>query len=131
MKRVAVIASIIVVAGFLAIGGAFAQKAGGVGSIPIKGGDEAVLAGMAKIPIDSAVSEALKAVPGKVVKAELENEDGYLVYGIEIAKADRQIADVKVDAGNGKVMKIDTDRKDRDGHEKEKSENDHEEADEE
>lgn len=130
MKRVTVIAGIIVVAAFLAIGGAFAQKAGSVGSILVKGDDEAVLAGMAKIPIDSAVSEALKTVPGKALKAELENEDGYLIYGVEIVKADHQIADVKVDAGNGKVLKIDTDREDHEGHERGEFENGREEVDE-
>jgi len=130
MKKVAVIAGITVVAAFLVIGGAFAQKAGSVGSILVKGGDEAVLAGMAKIPIGSAVSEALKTVPGKVLKAELENEDGYLVYGVEIVKADHQIADVKVDAGNGRVLKIDADRDDHEGHERGEFENGHEEVDE-
>jgi hypothetical protein len=52
MKRVVVISSIVVVAAFLAIGGVFAQKATGAGSIPTRGDDEAVLAGMAKIPVD-------------------------------------------------------------------------------
>ena len=73
------------------------------------------------------MKEALKAVPGKVIKAELENEDGYLVYGVEYARADRQISGVKVDAGNGKVLKIETDRKDHENHEGEEADNDHEE----
>jgi uncharacterized membrane protein YkoI len=87
-----------------------------------------VLAEMAKISLDSAVSEALKAVPGKVLKIELENENGYLVYGVEIAKLDHQVADVKVDAGNGKVLKIDADQNNHEGHEGEDSGNGHEEV---
>ena len=67
-------------------------------------------------------------MPGKGLKAELENENGYLVYGVEIAEADRQIADVKVDAGNGKVLKIETDQKDNEGHEEEDCDNGHEEG---
>lgn len=59
----------------------------------------------------------LNQVPGKVLKAELENENGYLVYGVEIVKADKQIADVKVDAGNGKILKVDVDQKDHNVHE--------------
>jgi hypothetical protein len=43
---------------------------------------------------------------------------------VEIAKADKQIADVKIDAGNGKLLRIDNDRNDGDdGEESEDSEN--------
>ena len=118
----------IVLTALIAIGGVSAQQAKHTGSILVKNDDEAGFAGMAKVPFDSAVNEALKAVPGKVLKAELENENGYLVYGVEIAKADRQIADVKVDAGNGKVLKIETDQKDNEGDEGEDSDNGHEEG---
>ncbi len=118
----------IVLTALIAIGGVSAQQSKHTGSILVKNDDEAGFPGMAKIPLDSAVNEALKAVPGKVVKAELENENGYLVYGVEIAKADRQIADVKVDAGNGKVLKIETDQKDNEGREGEDSDNGHEEG---
>jgi uncharacterized membrane protein YkoI len=84
---------------------------------------------MAKVSLDEAVKAALQSVPGKVLKVELEDEDGYLVYGVEIAKADRQIADVKIDAGNGKLLKIDQDRNDgKDRDEAEGSENEHEEG---
>ena len=111
----------------IAIGMTSAQQEK-AGSIPVKGEDEAGFAGMAKIPLDSAIKRGSCAVPGKVVKTELENENGYLVYGIEIAKADREMADVKVDAGDGKVLKIDTDRENHEGHEGEDSENGHEEG---
>jgi uncharacterized membrane protein YkoI len=99
-------------AGLFEVAEAFDQEPEFAGSVPVKGDDEATLAGMAKIPTDSAVSEALKMVPGKVVKVELENEDGYLVYGVEIAKAHRQVADVKADSENRRVLKIGTDRMD-------------------
>jgi hypothetical protein len=114
--------------GLIAIGMTFAQMTKQAGSIPVKGKDEAGFVGMAKIPLDSAIQAALAAVPGKVVKTELENENGYLVYGIEIAKADREMVDVKVDAGDGKVLKVDTDRENHEGHEGEDSENGHEEG---
>ncbi len=129
MKRMitTVISGVVLVA-LIAIGGVSAQQAKNTGSIQVKSEDEAGFAGMAKVSLDSAVSAALKAVPGKVLKAELENENGYLVYGIEIAKADHQIADVKIDAGNGKILKIDTDRNDNEGHEGEDSDNGHEEV---
>jgi uncharacterized membrane protein YkoI len=103
-----------------------AQPANQKGSIQVNILDEAQVAEMAKITLDSAMNEALKQVQGKVLRVELENQNGYLVYGVEIAKPDHQIVDVKVDAGNGKVLKIDEDSKE--GHEREESDNGHEEV---
>jgi uncharacterized membrane protein YkoI len=105
------------------IGAVSAQQTNHTGSIQIKSNDEAGFAGMAKIPLDSAVKAALAAVPGKILKVELENENGYLVYGVEVVKATRQISDVKVDAGDGKVLKIETDQKDSENQEGEDSDN--------
>ena len=89
MKKIMTIMGGIVLVSLFAIVGVYALQEKSAGSLSIKGDDEAGFAEMAKISFDSAMNEALKAVPGKVVKAELENENGYLVYGVEIAKADR------------------------------------------
>ncbi len=72
----------------------------------------------AQIGLDRAVSIALQQVQGKVLEAGLENENGYLVYGVEILKPDGTVADVKVDAGTGKVLRVDLD-KDEHGEERE------------
>jgi uncharacterized membrane protein YkoI len=118
MRRTGIVIGV-AVATVLAVGGLAisAQQARLTGSIAVKGNDEAGYAGMAKVSLDEAIQAALQAVKGKVLKVELEDEDGYLVYGVEIAKADRQIADVKIDAGNGKLLKIDHDRNDGDDRE--------------
>ena len=60
---------------------------------------------LARITADQARAAAVRAVPGTVETVELENEDGNLVYGVEVktASGDR---DVKVDAGNAKVLFI-------------------------
>ncbi|GBE03224.1 peptidase propeptide and YPEB domain protein [bacterium BMS3Abin09] len=115
---------------FLAIGGVAlsAQYANKAGSIQIKSIDEAGLAGMAGISMDSAINAARARVPGKVLRAVLENENGFLIYGVEIVKTDHQIVDVKVDAGNGKILKIDTDQKDNEGREGKDSDNGQEEG---
>lgn len=42
-------------------------------------------------------------VPGNVLKAELEDENGYLVYGIEVVSSDRSVTDVKVDRDTAAV----------------------------
>ncbi|GBE06501.1 MAG TPA: hypothetical protein ENH31_07815 [Nitrospirae bacterium] len=112
----------------LTIGGAAAEArhTDKPGSIQIKSIDEAGLAGMAGISMDSAINAALAQVQGKVLRAELENENGYLVYGVEIVRPDRQIVDVKVDAGNGKILKIEKDRRDNGDREREDSDNDNE-----
>ncbi|MGE4547449.1 MAG: PepSY domain-containing protein [Desulfurella sp.] len=81
------------------------------GSIKITHDNEANYADLASVTIDQAVASALKAQPGKVIKAGLENEDGYLVWGVEVA-SNNQIHEVKIDAKNDKVLKIEKDQAD-------------------
>jgi len=81
------------------------------GSIRVEGKHtQAELQQMAKITAQEAVRVALAAVPGdaskkKVTETELEVENDFLVYGVEI-RVDGQKGerDVTVDAGNGKVL---------------------------
>lgn len=68
-----------------------------------KNGD-AALAGLAKITPEQAKAAALTAVPGTAGQVELENEDGNVVFGVEVTTATGARMDVKVDAGNGKVL---------------------------
>jgi hypothetical protein len=126
MKKISTIIGSIVLTTFIAIGGVFAQQAKHTGSIQVNNDNEAEYASMATISLDSAIQTALNQVPGKVLKAEIENENGYLVYGVEIVKADKQIADVKVDAGNGKILKVDVDHKDHNVHEVHEEDSDNE-----
>ena len=68
-------------------------------------GEAAALAGQAKISVEEAKAAALAANPGAtVVKAELDNENGALVYSIELSNG----SDVKVDAGNGAILHTET-----------------------
>jgi hypothetical protein len=68
--------------------------------------DEAIaLAGRATITSDQAKAAALEANPGAtVVKVELDNENGALVFSVELSNG----ADVKVDAGNAAVLYTDS-----------------------
>ncbi len=67
------------------------------------------LASLAKIDLAQATAAALAQVPGTVLKTELDNEDGNLVYSVEILTSAQEIKDVKVDAGNGQVLHVDAD----------------------
>lgn len=67
--------------------------------------EAAALADQAKITVDQAKAAALAANPGTtVVKAELDNENGALVYSVELSNG----SDVKVDAGNGAILHTET-----------------------
>lgn len=66
---------------------------------------------LARITADQARTAALASVPGTAQSVELENEDGNLVYGVSIKTASGE-RDVKVDAGNGKVLHVEQDEQD-------------------
>lgn len=70
--------------------------------------ESARLQSLATITPEQAKSDALAQVPGTVKKVELENEDGNVVYGVEIKTANGE-RDVKVDAGNGSVLHVEKD----------------------
>lgn len=65
---------------------------------------EAEFPAMAKITMAQAMEAALTAVPGQVLKAELDDEKGFLVYEIEVVTANKTVMKVTVDAGDGKVL---------------------------
>jgi uncharacterized membrane protein YkoI len=77
-------------------------------------GEAARLANLAKINSTQATSAALAQVPGAVLKVELDNENGNLVYGVKVKTASNEVKDVKVDAGNGKVLQVGGDEEDDD-----------------
>jgi len=67
--------------------------------------ESAALQGKASISAADAEAAALAANPGAtVVKTELDNENGALVYSVELSNG----ADVKVDAGNGSILFTDS-----------------------
>jgi uncharacterized membrane protein YkoI len=76
------------------------------------GADEAAeaqaLQGLATVSADQARDAALAAVPGTANKVELDNENGSVVYSVEVTGADGTVTDVKVDAGNGQVLAQDS-----------------------
>ena len=78
------------------------------GRIHIGDDDEADHTEDAVITEDEAVAIAEEHTGGKAFSVELENEDGYLVYGVHV-ETDEHKYDVKVDAGTGDVLKVEDD----------------------
>jgi uncharacterized membrane protein YkoI len=62
------------------------------------------LQALAKVTPDQAKAAALAQYPGATVSSiQLENENGWVVYGVELTQSGKSY-DVKVDAGNAKVL---------------------------
>ena len=59
-----------------------------------------------RISTEQAIGIALQQVPGQVVKAELDNDDGRLLYEIDIRNEQGIKYEVKVDAITGEVLRV-------------------------
>ena len=75
--------------------------------------DAAALA-QAKISLSQAIAAAEQRVQGKAVRAELEDENGTPVYGVEVVSADKS-TDVKVDIATGTILSAQADQADHEG----------------
>src|SRR5680860_1818050 len=75
---------------------------------------------VASLPTSVTMEEAIKTAttqfPGKVLEAELESEDGKVIYEVEIVNATGEIREVEVDAQSGKILS--SELEDQDTHEK-------------
>lgn len=67
------------------------------------------LPALAKISFADACKAAETAGKGSAIKGELEVEDGNLMYFFDVVTADKKVLEVEIDAGDGKVLDIDTD----------------------
>jgi uncharacterized membrane protein YkoI len=104
MKKTAILAIIGIFALVISSAAVYAND----GRIAIGDDDEADHTGDATITEEEAIATAEEHTGGTAVSVELENEDGYLVYGVHIEK-DGKNYDVKVDAGTGEVLKVEDD----------------------
>ena len=66
------------------------------------------MAKTAKVTMAAALQAALKAAPGTAIVAELENEDGKLIFSFDIlpGPAATELKEVHVDAMTGAVIKL-------------------------
>jgi hypothetical protein len=69
--------------------------------------EAAALAKLAKVTEADARNAALAKFPGATIqKATLEDENGNVVWAIELTDATKAAQEVKVDAGNGAVLAV-------------------------
>lgn len=71
--------------------------------------EAAQLQGLARVSADQARTAALARAPGQVTQVSLDNENGNLVYSVEVRDARGKVQDVKVDAGNAQVLHVEQD----------------------
>lgn len=71
--------------------------------------ETAALIDKAKVSEADARAAALKASPGTVKISELQDEDGKIVWGVEITTASGSVADIKVDGTTGVVVSTQSD----------------------
>ncbi len=69
---------------------------------------------LANIPFAEAVNIAHTAVPGRVVEAKLDEENSYLVWEVTIIEMQGHKVELKIDAGNGKLLAMQVDEKEDD-----------------
>jgi hypothetical protein len=72
---------------------------------------------LAKIDQSTAEKAALQAVPGTVKNTKLDEENGFVVYKVEVGGNDEQTHQVDVDAGNGKVLQTEVGEENESGEE--------------
>lgn len=85
--------------------------------------NDAALLSKAKISLTRAIAAAEGHVQGKAVRAELEDENGTAVYGVEVTSG-AQTTDVKVDINNGKILSAQADQADHEAEGREGQERD-------
>lgn len=88
------------------------------GSIALdEDGDDSdrTLAGLARLTFSEAADVALRALPGKVISTRLDNENGYLVWNVEVVGPDHQEVEFMIDAGNGRLLAAENEDDDDDG----------------
>lgn len=75
------------------------------GSISVQKKHKSEYASLARISLQDAIASAAKVHMGKIVEVALEEEDGFLVYEVELVGSDNVRKTVLIDAGNGKTLR--------------------------
>ena len=93
----------------------------GTVQLPNEGNQEAAQASLAKLTVQQAINAAVSRQSGTVLRVELQNEHGFLVYNVELVSPDKKVHEIKVDAGDGSILRIDVDSADRETENEERA----------
>lgn len=69
----------------------------------------AALAQGAILPLPRVLAIAGREVPGDILKVELEDDDGRLIYDLKILARNGRVREVEIDAKTGAVLKVEDD----------------------
>lgn len=61
------------------------------------------------LPLEEVLARVLHAYPGEVLEIELDDDDGYLIYEIEVLTRRGIVLEMDVDARTGAVLKLEED----------------------
>ena len=75
-----------------------------IGSLLVNGARPSDFPKLAKISSAEATKIAVSQTPGSILSVGLENEDGFLIYAVQVANEKTGHHEVIVDAGNGRVI---------------------------
>lgn len=74
------------------------------GSVPVEGFSISEFPKHAKIsPVDAA-KIAKNLLKGEIASLSLEESDGYLIYVVDITDRKKNLQEVHIDAGNGRIL---------------------------
>lgn len=85
-------------------------------AVPAGAHDQASLAKLARVDRTRAEAAALAAHPGQIQQSRLENEEGFLVWQIDVRDANAA-TEVSIDAGDGTVLAVEREDADDDASE--------------
>ena len=74
------------------------------GSVQVKRDDEKAMIGRASVTSEEAARLAVTATKGKVLATKLDDENGYLIWEVEVLDPQGKGTELKIDAGNGRLL---------------------------
>lgn len=108
MNKKAIFYACIATFSFVGISEVFAKESSlepkVVGSLSTNGVKPSNFPKLAKISASEATKIAVAQESGNVLSVGLENEDGFLIYAVQVANEKSGYHEVIIDAGNGKVI---------------------------
>tara|TARA_R110000782_G_scaffold188367_10_gene278412 strand:+ start:5997 stop:6425 length:429 start_codon:yes stop_codon:yes gene_type:complete len=85
-----------------------------IGSVKISNDDDVSMAKLATITSSEASRISSVAISGNVIETKLEDENGYLVWKVEMIDGNGHETELMIDAGNGRLLAAEEDEEDDD-----------------